>query len=153
MGTAVVLKGPAGSFSLDADETRPAVFIAGGVGIAPFLSMLRQAEHNRSPRPLYLFYSNHEVSDAAYLHQLDGHLSSSPLRLKFVPTITGNADSGWTGERGRIGPDMLRRYLPSTIRPVYYVAGPSQFVSGMISALTAIDVGEADVQVEDFGEV
>ncbi len=128
------------------------MFIAGGVGIAPFLSMLRQAEHDRSPRPFYLFYSNHDTSHSAYLDQLRGYVNGGPLRLKFVPTITGDAGWSWTGERGRIDPAMLRRCLPSTIHPDYYVAGPSQFVSRMISALTAIDVGEAAVQVEDFGE-
>ncbi len=151
-GTTVALKGPAGSFHLDSGDTRPAVFLEGGVGIAPFLSMLRQAAHDRSPRPFYLFYSNHEVSDSAYLSELRRHVSGGALRLKFVPAITGDADSGWSGERGRIDAAMLRRYLPPTVHPICYVAGPSHFVSGMISVLTAMDLGEADVRVEDFGD-
>ncbi len=151
-GTTVTLKGPAGNFYLDSDDTRPAVFLAGGVGIAPFLSMLRQAEHDRSPRLFFLFYSNHKVSDSAYLGELRRYVAGSPLRLELIPTITGDAGSAWTGEKGRIDTAMLHRYLSSTIHPVCYVAGPSRFVSGMISVLTAMDLGEADVQVEDFGD-
>ena len=151
-GTTVDLKGPAGTLQLDPDETRPAVFLAGGVGIAPFLSMLRQAEHERSPRQFYLFYSNHEISDFAYLGELRKFATTNALRLKLVPTMTGDVGSGWTGERGRIDASMLRRHIPVGTHPAYYISGPSQFVSAMISVLTALDVGEADVQIEDFGE-
>jgi len=152
IGTTVTLNGPAGNFQLDSKNSRPAVFLAGGVGIAPFLSMLRQAEHDRSSGPFYLFYSNHEVSDSAYLSELRKHASHSYRRLELVPTITGDAGSDWTGERGRIDAAMLLRHIPAGTHPVYYIAGPSQFVSGMISVLAALDVGEADMQIEDFGE-
>ncbi len=151
-GTTVALKGPAGGFHLDSDDTRPAVFLAGGVGIAPFLSMLRQAEHDCSPRPFYLFYSNHKASDSAYLSELRKHAADSVLRLKLIPTVTGTAESGWVGEKGQIDSAMLLRHIAAGTQPVYYVAGPSQFVSGMISVLTALDVSEADMQIEDFGE-
>lgn len=151
-GTTIALKGPAGSFHLDPDNTRPAVFLAGGVGIAPFLSMLRQAEHDRSPRPFYLFYSSHEVAESAYLGELQKLATDHALDLTLIPTITRAPGSDWTGERGRIDAVMLRRRIPAGTHPLYYVAGPSQFVSAMISVLTAFDVGEADMQIEDFGE-
>ena len=152
MGTTVGLKGPAGSFQLDSKDSRPAVFLGGGVGIAPFLSMLRQVEHDRSSRPFYLFYSNHEVSDSAYLSELRKHAAESSLALELIPTLTGDAGSDWTGERGRIDAAMLLRHIPAGTHPVYYIAGPSQFVSVMISVLAALNVGEADMQIEDFGE-
>ena len=152
MGTRVALNGPAGSFQVDSKDSRPAVFLAGGVGIAPFLSMLRQAEHDRSSRSFYLFYSNHEVSDSAYLGELRKHAAESSLELELVATITGDAANGWTGERGRIDAPMLLRHIPAGTHPLYYLAGPSQFVSAMISVLAALDVGEADTQIEDFGE-
>lgn len=151
-GTTIALKGPAGTFHLDPDDTRPAVFLAGGVGIAPFLSMLRQAAHDRSQRPFYLFHSNHEASDSAHLSELSRLATDGSLRLAFIPTITGGASSGWMGEKGRIDAAMLRRHVPASTHSVYYVSGPSQFVSAMISVLTALDVGEADMQIEDFGE-
>ncbi len=50
-GTKVRVQGPTGRFTLDAGDTRPAVMIAGGIGITPFISMLRQAAHDRAPRP------------------------------------------------------------------------------------------------------
>ncbi len=151
-GTMIEVKGAAGSFNLHADDARPAVFLAGGVGIAPFLSMLRQAEHDGLLHQFYLFYSNRELGDTAYLNELCRQATQSPLKLDLVPTITGVVDVGWTGEIGRIDPAMLLRHIGAGTNPMYYIAGPSQFVSRMISVLAAIDASEADVQVEDFGE-
>lgn len=150
-GTTVALKGPAGHFYVDPDSTRPAVFLAGGVGIAPFLSILRQAEHDHSSRHFYLFYSNHELDESAYLNELRGRACGS-LKLELVPTISGEAEAHWTGEKGRIDPAMLLRHIYPGTHPLYYIAGPSRFVGSMISVLTALDVGETDVQIENFGE-
>ncbi len=151
-GTAIELKGPGGDFHLHCDIRRPAVFLVGGVGIAPFLSMVRQARHDHAGHEFYLFYSNRHADDAAYLDELRRFVPDPALRFHLIPTITGGAELAWDGEKGRIDARMLQRYVPSDVHPVYYVAGLSQFVSGMISALTAVGAGEADVRIEDFGE-
>src|SRR5258706_943277 len=69
-GGRVQLRGPAGKFTLDGADTRPAVFLAGGIGITPFVSMSRQAAHDRLARDIWLFYSNRRPEDAAFLDQL-----------------------------------------------------------------------------------
>ncbi len=152
VGSAMELNGPAGELRLHPDASRPVVFLAGGVGIAPFLSMLRQAQHDRAAHAFHLFYANRRPGDTAYLGELRKLAAAGPLNFHLVPTITGNYAADWNGERGRLDAPMLRRYLPRGIHPLYYVAGPSQFVSGMISVLTAMDVGETDLRIEDFGE-
>lgn len=154
IGSVFELKGPAGSFRLHDDSSRPAVFLAGGIGLAPFLSILRQARQDRSRHKFYLFYSNRVLSEAAYLEELKRFSHIGTVKLHLIPTLTRTAGplTDWEGETGRINAAMLRRHLPNNLRSVYYIAGPSQFVSGMISVLTAIDVGESDTRVEDFGE-
>lgn len=151
-GTTVALKGPAGEFFAHPDDGRPAVFLAGGVGIAPFLSILRQAEHDRLARQFYLFYSNHGPADSAYLAELSRYATNGILNLELIPTITAHSESGWWGEKGRIDPAMLRRHLGTAAHPMYYISGPSRFVNTMISVVTALDANEADMQIEDFGE-
>jgi ferredoxin-NADP reductase len=64
IGTEVIIQGPFGSFILHNDSTRPAVFLAGGIGITPFRSMLWQAVRSKLPHPLFLFYSNRRPEDA-----------------------------------------------------------------------------------------
>lgn len=151
-GTPIELKGPAGKFRLHEDVTRPAVFLAGGIGIAPFISILRQARHDCAQHPFCVFYSNRQLRTTAYFRELQAMAAEGALNLKVIATITGSFEPDWQGEKGRIDAAMLRRYIPTDVRPIYYVAGPSRFVSGMLSALTAIDVSETDVRLEDFGE-
>lgn len=151
-GTTVELRGPAGEFQLDENGSRPAVLLAGGIGIAPFLSMIRQAVHDRSERQIYLFYSNRYPNSVAYLSELKD-LESCHRNLHVVPTITGeNCSPGWHGETGHLTPEILRRYLPGGSRPLFSICGPSRFVAGMLSLTAAMDAFEADVQLEDFGE-
>ena len=70
LGSEIEIRGPAGTFALHEDPLRPAVFLAGGIGLAPFLSIVRQAFHDRLRRDIYLFYSNRRPEDTAYLGEL-----------------------------------------------------------------------------------
>ena len=69
-GLEVKLEGPSGSFVLHRKVERPAVFLAGGIGITPFLSIVRQAVHNKTAHQLYLFYSNRRPEDTAFMEVL-----------------------------------------------------------------------------------
>lgn len=152
-GREIQISGAAGHFTLHEDLERPIVFLAGGVGFAPCRSILRQAFHDRSERDLFLFYSNRRPEDAAYLGELRQFEKEHRMfHLTATMTRTVDAGVGWSGEKGPIDSVMLRRFLTDVSPPVYYIAGPSRFVTGMISALTALDVEEADIRTEDFGE-
>src|SRR5437879_5944796 len=47
LGTEVKIDSPMGSFTLHKNSSKPAVFLAGGIGITPFISIVRQADHDR----------------------------------------------------------------------------------------------------------
>src|SRR5579864_1571329 len=68
----------AGSFTLHKNRAKPAVFLAGGIGITPFLSIQRQAHHDRLPHHLYLFYSNRRPEDAPFLDTLQNLEKTNP---------------------------------------------------------------------------
>jgi ferredoxin-NADP reductase len=70
LGTKVRLEGPGGSFVLHRKSEKPAVFLTGGIGVTPFLSMISQATNDKAPHQLYLFYSNRRPEDAAFLPSL-----------------------------------------------------------------------------------
>lgn len=153
LGAEVEIRGPAGVFALHEDARRPAVFLAGGIGLAPFLSILRQARHDQIGRDIYLFYSNRRPEDAAYLGELQ-EWAKANHSFRFIPTMTRMEESRilWSGETDLIDAKMLSRLLPDLIVPVYYVSGPSRFVTGMISVLTVLNVEETNIRTEDFGE-
>jgi ferredoxin-NADP reductase len=78
MGTRVKIDPPMGSFTLHKNSAKPAVFLAGGIGITPFLSIVRQADHDQLPHKLRLFYSNRRPEDAPFLDTLQILEKSNP---------------------------------------------------------------------------
>jgi ferredoxin-NADP reductase len=147
----VRIEGPSGSLTLHHDAKKPAVFLAGGIGITPFHSIVMQARHERLPHELYLFYSNRRPEDAPFIDALRETAAAYP-RLHFIPTMTEMETSQrpWDGERGVIDAEMLKRHVPALGGPIYYLAGPPRMVAAMQQMLTAAGVDEDDVRTEEF---
>jgi ferredoxin-NADP reductase len=150
-GLELKAEGPSGSFNLHKNAAKPAVFLAGGIGVTPFLSIVRQAVKDGTRRELVLFYSNRRPEDAAFLDVLES-ASGGEAGFRLVPTMTemDKSQRPWTGERGLIDRDMLLRHIPELSGPIYYVAGPPAMVSAMQRMLAAAGVDEDDVRTEEF---
>ena len=151
LGTKFVVSRARGSFTLHKDAARPAVFLAGGIGIAPVRSILQLAAQQRLEHKLYLFYSNRATDDAAFMEELES-LGAQNRNFIFVPTVTGRRTLAWPYEKGYINPEMLKRYLLGLKGPVYYIAGPSGMVTAMTSLLNSAGVSEDDMKTEEFGD-
>lgn len=150
-GAPVKLEGPFGSLTLHKDRARPAVFIAGGIGITPFMSMLRQAAKERSPQPLYLVYSNRRPEDAAFLAELQAlERDNSNFRMLATMTDMGKSARKWDGETGLVDADLLQRFAGGLVSPVYYVVGPPAMVKAMQETLSRAGVDGEDIRVEEF---
>ena len=151
VGLELKMDGPSGSFNLHKNEAKPAVFLAGGIGITPFLSIVRQAAKDGQRRSIYLFYSNHRPEDSAFLSTL-GEASTDDSGLNFIPTMTAMEKSRrrWTGETGLIDRAMLLRHIPELQGPIYYLAGPPAMVTAMRHMLTSATVDEDDIRTEEF---
>jgi ferredoxin-NADP reductase len=152
LGMKLKLEGPMGSFTLHKNRVKAAVFLAGGIGITPFLSMLREAAEERLPQRLYLFYSNRHPKDAAFLKDLE-ILSKVNANFVFIPSMSEEEKSSldWPNERGFIDREMLLRHMDGLKGPIYYVAGPPAMVAAMREMLTHAGVEEDDIRTEEFG--
>ena len=151
IGSEVRIKGPMGSFTLHNNVSRPAVFLAGGIGIAPFLSMISSAVSNTPHPPISLFYANRYFEDAAFIDTLRD-LESSTGNLRFVPTLTrvNNAHGEWKGETGRISSEMLSKHAGNLHGSISYVAGPPAMVSAARLVLNEAGVDDDDIRTEEF---
>ena len=151
IGTEVRLEGPMGSFTLHNNTARPAVLLAGGIGVAPFLSILSYAAAERLRHPIVLFYANRYFEDAPFMDALWKLAEANP-RFRFVPTFTGmpNNYRGWKGETGHISPEMLSTHVGSLRGPIYYLAGPPTMVAGACRTLAEAGVDQDDIRTEEF---
>ena len=150
LGLEAKLEGPMGSFTLHKNASKTAVFLAGGIGITPFFSILRDGAHD-PPHRVYLFYSNRRPEDAAFLSELRQREEGNQ-RFRFVPTMTEMAKShqDWKGQTGFIDQQMVTRFLPDLHGPIYYIAGPPAMVAAMRLMLVSSGVDEDDVRTEEF---
>lgn len=151
LGSKFKVSRPRGSFTLHQDVTRPAVFLAGGIGITPIRSIVHWVAQERLPHKLYLFYSNREVQDAAFLEDFETLTVQNPS-FTFIPTVTQLKSPMWPYEIGHIDRGLLMRYIRGLNGPVYYVAGPSGMVNAMTTLLHCSGVSDDDIKTEEFGD-
>lgn len=151
LGTEVKIDSPMGSFTLHKNSAKPAVFLAGGIGITPFISIVRQADHDRLPHKLHLFFSNRRPEDTPFLDTLQMLEKSNP-NFQLVCTMTGMRQSKreWKGETSLINHEMLSRHLTNLLGAIYYVAGPPAMVAGIKKMLVGAGIDEDDIRAEDF---
>lgn len=146
-GAEIEINGPMGNFVLHEKSDRPAIFLAGGIGITPYMSMIKDSLHRNLPHKIFLFYSNRRPEDAAYLEELEA-LDKESESFTMIATMT--QDESWQGEKGYISMDMVDRHVPDRSNAVYYITGPQTMVDAMKKMLKDAGVSGDDIRLEEF---
>jgi ferredoxin-NADP reductase len=151
LGSEIQIEGPYGDFLLHHNLDRPAVLLAGGIGVTPFHSMVRQNALRRGLRRILLFYSNRRPEDAPFLAEFRD-IARGNSNFTFVPTMSqlDRSRLTWNGDVGRIEMDLIRRHLGEGASPVYYVAGPPKMVADLREMLLVAGTSEDDIRTEEF---
>ncbi|HVA17993.1 MAG TPA: FAD-dependent oxidoreductase [Candidatus Dormibacteraeota bacterium] len=149
--TEVEVDGPWGDLKLHTRATRPGVFLAGGIGITPFRSIVLDAAKNKLPHKLWLFYSNHRPEDAPFLEELERAEQMNP-NFKMIATMTEMPKSSrpWRGKTGLVDKAMLSEAIGDLNAPIYYLAGPGGMLNAMRKMLLDAGVNEDDIRAEEF---
>jgi len=145
-GALLEVSGPHGQLVYDGSEDA-SVFIAGGIGITPFRAMLADLAATGARPNITLLYSN-STPDIPFRAFLDG-LAFAWQRFRVVYTVTG-ASAAWHGPRQRIGVHFLQQHARPTTRQVYYVCGPTPFVTSVRDALAELGVPGSQIRHEGF---
>jgi len=151
LGAAVDLLGPAGNFTMHADAAIPAVFIAGGIGITPFRSMLLDAAARNLPHQITLIYSNRNLEGAAFHEELQ-QLAATHKNFSYVATMTqaDKSSRSWNGERRYVNAEFLRDHVGDLTKPLFYVVGPPGLVAALTKTVTEAGVNPERVLSEEF---
>lgn len=150
-GSQVTIEGPLGKFGLHSDHARAAIFIAGGIGITPFVSILREAANAQLPQRLILLYSNRRPEDTAFLTELQQLEEQNP-HFRLVATMTEMHASRrlWPNHTGFITADLVASVVGDLRKPVFYVVGPPGMVESMRHTLTQSGIDGHDIRSEEF---
>jgi ferredoxin-NADP reductase len=148
IGTEVDVEEPKGSFVLPEETDRPYVFVAGGIGITVFRSMLRYIAEESLPHRVTLVYSNRDRESTPFLDELEALERRLP-NLRLVLTMT--QDDGWEGETRRIDLAFLRDHLDGELEAsTYLVAGPPGLVEAVTAVLGEAGIGEEQILAQRF---
>jgi ferredoxin-NADP reductase len=136
-----------GSYTLPKDESRPVVFLIGGVGITPVRSMIAQATHDKTGHRITLLYANETPARAPFTQDLQ-RFAAQNRNFNFVPVYTQGHEA--SAEHGRINADMIRRHVPDLAAATYYLSGPPGMVRAMRELLVQMDIDEDNIRTEEF---
>ncbi len=150
-GQVAYLDGPHGAFSIDRHPSSDYVFVAGGIGIAPIMAMLRTLADRSDDRSLLLIYAYKTWVDLTFQEELEKLKEQLNLRVVYV---LENPPDDWQGESGFITDDLIVRYLPDVPKQYqYYLCGPEIMTSIVEKALQRQGVPLYQIHSELFNLV
>jgi ferredoxin-NADP reductase len=146
-GSAVDVEQPKGSFLLPDDTSKRYAFVAGGIGITPFRSMLRYIADRGLDYDITLVYSNRDAESTAFLDELK-ELESVVPRCRLVLTMT--EDPSWDGDTRMLDAGVLRDMLGDLESYHFMVAGPPPMAKSVEASLLEAGLSEDQVQSDSF---
>ena len=147
VGDEVEVEEPKGSFLLPEDTSAEYVFVAGGIGITVFRSMLRSVADTGEPYRVTLVYSNRDRESTAFLDELD-ELEQRIPGLRVVLTMTD--EQGWEGETRRLDADVLAGLVGGLEEKTVLVAGPPAMAQAVGDSLLAAGLPEERLLMDRF---
>ncbi len=142
-----------GTFTLDEKDKSPQVFIAGGIGITPFRSIIKYVIDKNLDIPVYLIYSNSVPEEITFKKELEDW-SKNYSNIKIVMTVSRPEKSPWNGPTGRIDENLIRsqfdiwHLMPDV--PTFWISGPPPMVSAIEEILEKMGISSEKIRSEKF---
>jgi ferredoxin-NADP reductase len=151
-GDQLELRGPIGGyFTWMPSDGGPVLLVAGGSGVAPLMSIIRQRFLEDSNVPMRLLYSSRAWDEVIYRDELT-ELAARDDGFELAQTLTRRQPPGWTGYARRIDREMLESVAyPVEQTPLAYVCGPTALVESAANLLVELGYAPERVKTERFG--
>ncbi len=138
-----------GDFVLPKNIRKKLVFLAGGIGITPFRSIIKDIIDRREHRDVVLLYSNKLIKDIAYMEMLD-EAESFGIKVKYTLTDMSKIPSGWIDEVGYIDEAMISRIIPDYKERIFYISGPHSMVVAEEKVLRNLGLKKKQIKSDFF---
>jgi ferredoxin-NADP reductase len=148
LGYGLSIGTPLGSFVMPKDQTRHHVFVAGGIGVTPFRSILRYAVDAKKPIDAVMLYFNHSSSDIVFQQELE---EISKLMPTFsIVNVLSAPEPSWKGEKERLSEYLLRRWVPDLDRRLFWISGPPPMVMAYKTSIKQTGVSDESIRTDNF---
>jgi len=134
-----------GEFSLPENKDQKLVFIAGGIGVTPFRSMIKYLSDQGEVRDIVLLYSNKLKKDIVYKELFDRVKGVRPVYV-----LTDEKPAGWKGRLGFIDEKMIKEEVPDFKERLFYVSGPEPMVEAFEKMLAGMGLPKAQIKRDYF---
>lgn len=155
IGDEVNVRGPFGGFVFDTEKDKDLVFIAGGIGVAPLISMIHYATNMKLSNDITLIYSCSNQDDIPFIEQLKSLVQDNP-RLNVVFVISkGPIDklAGLNVISGRIIPEIINQYTNNSYtNKKFFICGPPSFMNAMVQTLQTKGIADNKIITEAFSQ-
>ena len=129
---------------------RDLVFLAGGIGITPLMSMLRYMRDMDDDRSVLLLYGNRTEKDIVFRRELEEMAAGKRPDLTVVHILSG-AGTDWTGETGHVDRERIKKYCEADLsEKIFYVCGPQKMAEALIKTLFEMGVSKSRIRQEIF---
>lgn len=149
LGTELEGEGPNGTFILDENEKGEHAFIAGGIGITPFRSMIKYKADSKIAASIHLLYSNSNLEEITFRKELEGFAKSGQIKLSMTLT-SEKPRAKWDGLTGRIDPIMIRKTFTDVHKKTFWLVGPPKMVDGVEKVLEKLKINHSQIITEKF---
>lgn len=157
VGDLIEARGPAGDFTIDPTQARPAVLLGGGIGITPMLAMLKHVVYEglrrQKVRPTILVQSARSKEDRAFareLEELEEKAGGAVRVLRVLSDISGAEEGLDYDAAGHVDAELLSRFMPIEDYD-FYLCGPSPFMQAIYDDLRVRNIANARIHAEAFG--
>lgn len=149
-GEAMVAAQLAGDFVLPKDPKRKIVFIAGGIGVTPFRSMIQFLLDHKEKRPVILLYSNKTKEEIAYADVFARAQEELGIRTVYTLADKDKIPPGWKGRVGMLDAAMIAEEVPDFRERIFFISGPHGMVVGIQKTLRDMGVPKNHIKTDFF---
>jgi ferredoxin-NADP reductase len=149
-GDTIIASQLAGDFTLPRSQKKKLVFIAGGIGITPFRSMIKYITDAQQRRTVTLLYSVRVPQDIAYADIFEEASRAWGLKTVYAVTDADSVLPGWIGQRGAIDAACIKREVPDWRDRVFYLSGPHSMVVAFEVTLCDMGVARRNIKTDFF---
>ena len=148
LGYELSLGTPLGNFVVPEVETRNHVFIAGGIGVTPYRSILRYALDAKKPINALMLYFNHSSADIVFRQELE-EISRQMPTFSLVDVLS-DPEPDWKGEKGRLNEALLRKWVPTPDQRLFWISGPPPMVTAYKELIRQTGVQDESIRIDSF---